>query len=162
MACSWNISKSEGKSKDHPTPRQGTSCILLSPPLGATCLTWLRGFPLSVLSWASSPPLICSWSLLGPYPEGRSHRPPERQEGAGGGSLPGGGLKAIWGGSRTCCVCRLGTAAYLSRAGDSDRHLFPLSPLGSLSPGTWSELDFRSWKSLLRALLQLSLADFNL
>ena len=47
MACSWNISKSEGKSKDHPTPRQGTSCILPSPPLGATRLTWLRGLPLS-------------------------------------------------------------------------------------------------------------------
>lgn len=62
---------------------------------------------------------------------------------------------------RTYCVCRLGTAAYLNRAGDSDRHLFPLSPLGSLSPGTWSELDFRSWRRLLRALLQLSLTDFN-
>lgn len=52
-----------------------------------------------------SPALICSWSLLGPCPEGRSHRPPESQEGAGGGSLPGGVLKAIWGGSRTHCVC---------------------------------------------------------
>lgn len=52
-----------------------------------------------------SPLLICSWSLLGPCPEGRSHRPPDRQEGAGGGSLPGGVLKAIWGGSRTHCVC---------------------------------------------------------
>lgn len=30
-------------------------------------------------------PLICSWSLLGPCPEGRSHGPPEEQEGAGGG-----------------------------------------------------------------------------
>lgn len=32
-----------------------------------------------------SPPLICSWSLLGPCPEGSSHRPPEGQEGIGGG-----------------------------------------------------------------------------
>lgn len=36
-----------------------------------------------------SPPLICSWSLLGPCPEGSSHRPPEGQEGAGGGLFLG-------------------------------------------------------------------------
>lgn len=110
-------------------------------------------------SWTSFPPLICFWGLLGPCPEGRSHRPPERQEGAGGGSLPGGVLKAIWGGSRTLCICQLGTIAYVNRAADSDRHYLHCH-LWALT-GTWSELDFRSWRGLLRAVPQLSLADFN-
>lgn len=32
MASSWSISKSEGKSKDHPAPRQGTSCLCRAHP----------------------------------------------------------------------------------------------------------------------------------
>lgn len=75
-----------------------------------------------------SPPLICSWSLLGPCPEGSSsHRPPEGQEGAGGGLFLGEFSKPS-GEAPGHSVCRLGTAAYINRAGDSDSHLFLLSP----------------------------------
>lgn len=105
IASSWSISKSEGKSKDHPTPRQGTSCLCHAHPGSHTPYLAERVRLAYLVPGPLSPALICSWSLLGPCPEGRSHRPPESQEGAGGGSLPGGVLKAIWGGSRTHCVC---------------------------------------------------------
>jgi hypothetical protein len=55
--------------------------------------------------------------------------------------------------------CQVGTTAYVYMAADSDRHYLHCH-LWALT-GTWSELDFRSWRGLLRAVPQLSLADFN-
>lgn len=80
-------------------------------------------------AWTSFPSPYMLLESLGPLSR---RKQPQATRGTGRhwwGAL----LKAMWGGSRTHRVCRLGTAAYINRAGDSDSHLFLLSPLGALS-----------------------------
>ena len=149
-----------GKSKDHQSLGQGTTCILPCPSLGGTQLTWLRGFALGVLFLDLFPlPLYASGASWAPVQkEGSTGHQRDRKELVGGlflgefskpsGEAPGHTVFANLALQPTSTGLVTVTGVYFHC------HLWALS-------STWSELDFRSWRGLLRALPQLSLADFN-
>lgn len=160
MASSWNISKSEGKEQRPPKswtvnqlrfamsiPGRHTPYLAERIRLG---VLFLDLFPLPLYTSGAS------WAPV--QKEGTTGHQRKRKELVGGlflgeFSKPSGEAP------------RHTVFAYLALQPTSTRlvtvtgiyfhyHLWALT-------GTWSELDFRSWRGLLRALPQLSLADFN-
>lgn len=129
MASGWNISGSEGKSKDTQLLVREPAGLRHARPWEPCALPDWENLPRVSRAWTSFPSPYMLLESLGPLSR---RKQPQATRGTGRhwwGAL----LKAMWGGSRTHRVCRLGTAAYINRAGDSDSHLFLLSPLGALS-----------------------------